>query len=141
MPRRPLAVAFDVIETTFSLDSLRPLLAARGLPATALEVWFARTLRDAFALAATDSYAAFGDIAAATLAEVAREYGRALAAGEIDAILAGFGQLQAQPDAAEAFHLLRTAGIRVAALRACESFHSLRYRNSSAVACGVESSW
>ncbi len=27
------------------------------------------------------------------------------------------------------------------ALRACESFHSLRYRNSSAVACGVESSW
>ncbi len=26
-------------------------------------------------------------------------------------------------------------------LRACESFHSLRYRNSSAVACGVESSW
>ncbi len=34
-----------------------------------------------------------------------------------------------------------TSDMMPVVLRACESFHSLRYRNSSAVACGVESSW
>ncbi len=40
---RPAVVAFDVIETLFSRESLRPRLGAIGLPAHSLEAWFART--------------------------------------------------------------------------------------------------
>lgn len=116
MAARSRVVAFDIVETTFSLDSLRPRLVAQGIPDTSLETWFARILRDAFALAATDTYAGFRDIAAATLAEVGREHGRALGKAGLDAVLDGFGQLDPHPDAAEAFGILRSAGVRIAAL-------------------------
>ncbi len=116
MTVRPRAVAFDVVETTFSLESLRPRLAAYGIPGTSLETWFARILRDAFALAATDTYAAFRDIAAATLAELGREYGLDPGRASLDTVLDGFGQLDPQPDAAEAFRILSNADVRVAAL-------------------------
>lgn len=116
MSTRPHVVAFDIVETTFSLETLRPLLSAHGLPAASLETWFARTLRDAFALAATDTYAGFRDIAAATLAEVAREHGQTLETTGLDEILDGFGQLDPHSDVAEAFRTLRSAGVRIAAL-------------------------
>jgi len=113
---RPRVVAFDIVETTFSLETLRPLLSAQGIPGAGLETWFARILRDAFALAATDTYAGFRDIAEATLAEVAREHGRELDKAGLDTVLDGFGQLDSQPDAAEAFRILRSADLRVVAL-------------------------
>jgi 2-haloacid dehalogenase len=116
MAIRPEAVAFDIIETTFSLSALRPRLTAQGLPESALEVWFARTLRDAFALAATDTYASFADIATATLDALAREHGRRLDASALDTVLAGFRELVPQPDAADAFRILAGANIRIAAL-------------------------
>lgn len=34
---RPRVVAFDIVETTFSLESLRPRLSAQGIPAADLE--------------------------------------------------------------------------------------------------------
>ncbi|GAC1347986.1 MAG: haloacid dehalogenase type II [Acetobacteraceae bacterium] len=116
MAARPRVVAFDIVETTFSLETLRPRLAVHGIPGACLETWFARILRDAFALAATDTYAGFRDIASATLAEVAREHGRDLGKAGLDAVLDGFGQLDPHPDAAEAFRILRSADVRVAAL-------------------------
>ena len=116
MAARPRVVAFDIVETTFSLESLRPRLSAQGIPDASLGTWFARILRDAFALAVTDTYAGFRDIAAATLAEVAREHGRDLGKEDLDAVLDGFGQLDPHPDAAEAFRILRSADVRVAAL-------------------------
>lgn len=116
MSARPRVVAFDIVETTFSLDSLRPRLEAQGIPGASLETWFARILRDAFALAATDTYAGFREIAAPNLAEVAREHGRDLGKAGLDAVLDGFGQLDPHPDAAEAFGILRSADVRVAAL-------------------------
>lgn len=116
MTARPRVVAFDIIETTFSLETLRPLLSAQGLPADSLETWFACTLRDAFALAVTDTYAEFRDIATATLTEVARKHGRDLGKAGLHAVLDGFGQLKPHPDAAEAFGILRGADVRIAAL-------------------------
>lgn len=116
MTVRPDAVAFDIIETTFSLSSLRPRLTAHGFAETTLEVWFARTLRDAFALAATDTYASFQDIATATLQTLASEQGRRLSDQDCDEVLAGFGELLPQPDAVEAFRMLTNANIRIAAL-------------------------
>src|SRR4051794_41853990 len=41
MPTKPKVVAFDIIETVFSLESLQDRLVALGLPETALEAWFA----------------------------------------------------------------------------------------------------
>ena len=134
MAARPRVVAFDIVETTFSLETLRPRLSAQGIPGACLETWFARTLRDAFALAATDTYAGFRDIASATLAEVAREHGRDLAKAGLDAVLDGFGQLDPHPDAAEAFRALRGADIRIAALSngAAETTQALLQRGGLA---------
>ncbi len=134
MAARPRVVAFDIVETTFSLESLRPRLSAQGIPATSLEMWFACILRDAFALAATDTYAGFREIAAATLAEVAREHGRELSKAGLDAVLDGFGQLDPHPDAAEAFRILRSADVRVAALSngAAETTQALLQRSGLA---------
>ena len=64
---RPVAVAFDVIETLMPLEPLRERFTAAGLPAHLLKLWFTRTLRDGIALAATGDYAPFGKVAAQAL--------------------------------------------------------------------------
>lgn len=51
----------------------RRRLASAGLPGETLEVWFARTLRDAFALEATDVYQPFREIASAALTSLLAE--------------------------------------------------------------------
>lgn len=116
MPTRPRVVAFDIIETTFSLEPLRPRLQDLGLPKTALEVWFAQTLRDAFALAATDRYAPFGDVASTTLESLAAKHGVSTKPERVAAVLQGFGELDPRPDAAAAMQHLRSQGIRIIAL-------------------------
>lgn len=67
VPTRPVAGAFDVIETLMPLEPLRERFTAIGLPAGLLELWFTRTLRDGIALAATGDYAPFGEVAAQAL--------------------------------------------------------------------------
>jgi 2-haloacid dehalogenase len=67
--RRPRVVAFDVVETLFSLETLRERLVRAGLPAHALEAWFAALLRDAFALGSTGVYRPFRDVASRSLQE------------------------------------------------------------------------
>jgi 2-haloacid dehalogenase len=109
-------VAFDIIETTFSLAPLRLRLQDLGLPKTALEVWFAQILRDAFALAATDRYAPFGDVASATLESLAAKHGVSAKPEQVAAILQGFEELDPQPDAAAAMQHLRSQSIRIIAL-------------------------
>ncbi len=52
MIARPQVVAFDVIETFFSLDAVNARFEDAGLSSSALELWLATGLRDAFALAA-----------------------------------------------------------------------------------------
>ncbi len=56
MKLRPDVVAFDVLETLFSLEPMRAKLIGLGLPAEALELWFARLLRNAFALDASGTF-------------------------------------------------------------------------------------
>ena len=97
--RRPTVVAFDVIETLFSLapvdDALRPLDVR-------LDLFFARLLRDGFALAAAGSYRPFRDVARSTLAGLRPGIGD----DAIEAVLDAFGRLPAHPDAQPAFQLL-----------------------------------
>lgn len=111
--QRPAAVAFDVVGTLFSLDPLRPSLTALGLPDAALETWFARFLRDAFALDTIGVYRPFAEVATAALEAMlpqrtttAENRGAAIAR-----VLASFATLPAFPDVAGAFATVRDAGV------------------------------
>lgn len=114
MPARPAAVAFDALQTVFSLEPVRGRLTAAGLPAHALEVWFARTLRDGFALAAAGSYQPFLTVAGGTLAGLFAEHGQPDA--DPAPVLDAFAELPAHPDAGPAFARLKEAGLTVLVL-------------------------
>ncbi len=115
MPR-PDAAVFDVIETIFPLEPLRPRLAALDLGAD-LELFFTRILRDAFALDATGTFRPFREIASGALEVLAAQRGldhpdRAA----VDAVLDGFATLDPAPDVRPAMERLREAGVTVATL-------------------------
>lgn len=109
MPRRPAVVLFDVVETLFSLAPVEAALAPLGL---SVDLYFARLLRDGFALAAAGDYRAFAEIAASTLA--------ALTTGATDdqreRVQRAFGALPPHPDAEPAFVKLAAAGVTVCTL-------------------------
>jgi 2-haloacid dehalogenase len=110
------AVAFDVIETLFDIQPLDKKLNAAGLPAGALEVWFARVLRDAFALEVSREYKTFGEVASATLEVLASEHKIDIDQSKIEETIKTFGDLPPHPDVKPAFQMLRDAGVRIAAL-------------------------
>lgn len=112
----PKAVAFDVIGTTFSLEPIRAALTHVGFPGYVLEVWFARTLRDAFALAATETFSPFRALFDANLDELARVHSIEIGAEQKEQVLDQFAALPAHPDAMEAFQLLKEAGVHIFAL-------------------------
>lgn len=116
MPARPEAVAFDVIETLFPLEPLRPRLVAAGLPAHVLETWFARTLRDGFALDTAGVFRSFREVATDTLGRLLSEYGLVAGSDATEPILAGFGRLDAHADVAPALAMLHACGVRAMAV-------------------------
>jgi 2-haloacid dehalogenase len=107
---RPRVVAFDVVETLASLDPIADRLARHGLDRDELTGWFTRMLRDGMALTAAGGYAGFADVARSALAAHTRG---TLSMDQIDDVLAGFGELTAQPDAIAAVRAARDAGLRV----------------------------
>ncbi|MGH1587299.1 haloacid dehalogenase type II [Methylobacterium phyllosphaerae] len=109
-------IAFDINETVFSLEAIRPRLTALGLPATALEVWFASALRDAFAIAITDRFAPFRSVLEGALASLLSIHDLSSTPDEIASVLDGMAELKPHPDAGEAFALLADAGFRLIAL-------------------------
>ena len=113
MTARPVAVAFDVIETLMPLEPLRERFTRHGFPPRLLELWFTRTLRDGFALAAAGDYAPFGDVAAQALRVVS---GYQADEAAVTGILAGLSELPAHPDVLPAARLLADAGVRLACL-------------------------
>ncbi|MGD9889837.1 MAG: haloacid dehalogenase type II [Dehalococcoidia bacterium] len=116
MPQRPRAIAFDVVETLFSLEGLRPRLAAAGLLNDALELWFARLLRDAFALDAVGVYPPFRAVAQGALAVSFAQRGIDPTEEQVAHILEGFGDLTPDPDVEPAFRAAREAGVRIVTL-------------------------
>jgi 2-haloacid dehalogenase len=114
--QRPEAVAFDVIGTLFSLDPLRGVLDAAGVPGDALEALFAETLRDAFALAATGTFQPLQVVLGANLDALFHRHGIMLGALHRKAALAAMQELPPYPDAAEALVALSSANIPVVAL-------------------------
>ncbi|HEX6336058.1 MAG TPA: haloacid dehalogenase type II [Jiangellaceae bacterium] len=113
MAKRPLVIAFDVIETLFPLEPIRQRLIAAGQPGHLLELWFARLLRDAFAVVAGGGYRPFGEFAAAALRSTAST---PLTDEQVQTILAGFAELDPHPDVAPAIRRLRDSGIRMVTL-------------------------
>lgn len=118
------AILFDLFETVFSLDTMRPRLQAAGLSGDLLDLWFARTLRDGFALAASEKHKPF--------VEVARNALTGLAGRAPDEVMGGFRELVAWPDAAPAMEAANRAGLRVATLSngSAESARGLLRRNA-----------
>ena len=116
MKHRPQIVAFDVIETLFSLEPLRARLQGLSLPDYALELWFARLLRNAFALDASGTFKTFGEVARATLDVMLTEHHLKVSDEAVRNALAIFAELPAHPDVAPAFQDLHHVGIRIVAL-------------------------
>lgn len=111
---RPAVVAFDVVGTLFSLDPLAVWMRGAGLPEGSLPEWFARFLRDAFALETAGGYVPFRQVAGAALEVMLAEHG--LPASSASAVLQSFSELPPHPDVRPAFEQLRRAGVRVVAL-------------------------
>lgn len=103
------AVVFDVNETLFSLQRLGPPFADAGLDPGLVPLWFARLLRDGFALTAMGRYAPFADLAADAFRSLAPTFADDAVA--VAVVLNGFRQLDPHPDVAPAFEILRTAGV------------------------------
>lgn len=108
------AVVFDVNQTLFSLDAVRDRFERTGLGGEALEAWFATVLRDGFALAASDGFATFRDIAGFHLRRLARARDLPDPQQVADEVIDGFGEVTAHPDVADGMRALRDAGLTLA---------------------------
>ena len=113
---QPRAVVFDVIGTLFSLESQRGRLTDCGLPAHALESWFAASLRDLFALAVTGRTAPMIQVLEDNLHQLLARHHLRQEGPRVQAILVGMGELDVDPEAAAALHRLVSRGLTCAAL-------------------------
>jgi 2-haloacid dehalogenase len=95
------AVVFDVFGTLADLEQLAPLVPD-------VKLFFARTLRDAFALDAAGRFVPFKEVALSAL--------RVLRVEDPDAVVARMPALEVRPDARAAFEHLRGKGLKVATL-------------------------
>jgi 2-haloacid dehalogenase len=111
VPQRPLAIAFDVVETLFPLDPLGERLRQAGESPDLLRLWFARLLRDAFALTASGAYRPFAEVAVGALHAISD-----LPEDAAQDVVAGFATLDPHPDVADAMRLAREAGMRIITL-------------------------
>jgi 2-haloacid dehalogenase len=102
------AVAFDVNETLFSLAGLRPAFAQIGLDPDLVPLWFARLLRDGFALTTLGDYRPFTDLAGDSLRGLAPDR---IGESEVAVVLGAFRELDPHPDVEPALRLLRDTGI------------------------------
>ena len=116
MKLRPEVVAFDVLETLFSLEPMRAKLIGLGLPSEALELWFARLLRNAFALDASGTFKPFAEIASGTLEVMLAGHQISADVENLTATLAEFSELPAHTDVLPAFQMLQKADICIVAL-------------------------
>lgn len=112
---RRMAV-FDIIGTSFSLDEPRKALTRLGAPEHALELWFAQTLRDSFALSHAGGYAPLKDVLAGELPRSLRLLGLEPTEPELKEVLGTFAQLDPRPDFAEAVELLHSRNWQLLAL-------------------------
>lgn len=114
----PELVILDVNETLSDLEPLRARFAAAGAPGHLLETWFAGTLRDGFALAASGAARPFADVGAAVLAGLLSHVtGLTLPVDEaVTDVLDGVTSLDVHADVPAGLRALADAGVRVVTL-------------------------
>jgi 2-haloacid dehalogenase len=114
----PSVALLDVNETLSDLAPLAERFEQVGAPGDLLPTWFAATLRDGIALAASGRYADFPDVARGVLRQLlARIEGLGPPLDEAaEHILAGIGTLPVHPDVEPGLRRLRDAGLRIATL-------------------------
>ena len=112
----PTAV-FDIVGTFFSLEPLRQRLTALGAPENALELWFAESLRDYFAVSHSGGYVPLQEILAAELPRTLAILGKgSQEPSRIELVLKGLRVLNPNDGALEAVTRFIRAGWKVIAL-------------------------
>lgn len=109
-------VVFDIIGTCFSLDLPRQRLVELGAPDYTVQLWFAQTLRDAFALSHAGGYRPLKEVLEAELPRTLKMIGVEASSVELSRVVTSFAELEPQPGALEAFRILVEAGWKLVAL-------------------------
>lgn len=109
-------IAFDMIGTCFSLDKPRQKLIELGAPPHAIQLWFAQTLRDAFALSHAGHYQPLKQILQAELPRTLALLGIETGEEQRSQLVNAFTELEPHPVSQIAFHTLVSAGWRLVAL-------------------------
>lgn len=132
-------VVLDVNETLSDMTPLRQRFVDVGAPAHLLDVWFAGTLRDGFALAVTGSVASFPDVGTGVLQALLTPLTLTMSVEEASRhVLAGFPDLRLHPDVAPGLRVLAEAGVRLVTLTNGSAALAARLLDGDGVADLVE---
>jgi 2-haloacid dehalogenase len=114
----PSVALLDVNETLSDLAPLAKRFEDVGAPGDLLQTWFAATLRDGIALAASGRYADFPEVARGALRPLlARVAGLGPPLDHAaEHILSGIGTLPVHPDVEPGLRRMQEAGLRIATL-------------------------
>lgn len=105
-----------MLGTFFTLDRARRALDEIGAPAVALDLWFAQTLRDAFALSHSGGYRPLEEMLRSELPRTLRSLRVKAGKPQQDAVMKAFAELDPAPGAGQACAALTSAGWRLLAL-------------------------
>ena len=109
-------VVFDIIGTCFSLDKLQQQLIELGAPAETTKLWFAQSLRDAFALSHAGGYQPLKEVLQAELPRTLKLLEVELDSDQRSQVIEQLSQLELNQSAEAAFKLLAETGYRIVAL-------------------------
>ena len=109
-------VVFDVNETLSDLTPMSRRFTGLGAPEWYGPYWFACTLREGIALAASGDMRPFADVGREMAAQLLRHVGVADPAAGAERVLAGFLELPLHPDVADGVRALAAAGLRLVTL-------------------------
>lgn len=130
------AVIFDVMGTLFDLTPVRERLTQMGAPGGALEAWFGRMLHTSAALTLVGEFHPFGEIGRTTLLTTLAQL--EVDSEHADEVLQTLGQLEAYPDASQAFDLLEDVGVPAVTLTNGGREHTERLLESAGLRSRVE---
>lgn len=112
----PRLIVLDVNETLSDLSGMPARFEESGAPGYLAPLWFARVLRDGFALATAETHATFAELAEQNLRILLAPLGLDDPEEALATIMAGFGAMDVHPDVAPGLAALREHRIRLATL-------------------------
>ena len=104
-------VVLDVNETLFGLEPVASAFASVGLDPAHHELWFARVLRDGFAVALSGRLATFPDLARHHVRVLAEQRGLVLDDDAVEQVLAAFARVEPHADVPAGLRRAREAGL------------------------------